>query len=116
MRIKKLGVGIKGMSPSVYSVHTSFSPPGHKADIAKLRGDWNIEVRGVVDLSDVAWDLDAAHWYAVRASGQPQPIGLAKLVERYLGMKYSKPKQIQLSNWENSLNEGQRNCGFSIAL
>ena len=114
-KIKKVGVGIKGMSPSAYPVHAPFSPT-LEDDIAKLRRDWGIEVRGVLDLSDVAWDLDAAHWHATRASTQRQPIGLAKLVERYLEVKLIKPQRAQRSNWENPLNESQMSCGFTIAF
>jgi len=69
-----------------------------------------------MDLSDVTWELDSAHWHAARASNYGQAIGLATLAERYLGMKYSKPKRVQMSNWENLLNERQKNCRLSITI
>lgn len=111
--IKKVGVGIKGMSSSTYPVHTPLSPPDLEDDVEKLRRDWNVGVREVVDLSDIARELDIARWGATRPSGQA--IGLAKLVEQYLGVKYKKPKKVQKSNWEKPLSEKQMDCRFSIA-
>ena len=72
-------------------------------------------MRGIVDLSDVAWELDTAYWRDTRAVAKHQHIGLAKLVEQYLGVKYNKPKKVQLSNWENLLSEKQMDCRSSIA-
>ena len=103
------------MLSSACPVHTLFSPPDLEADTEKLRRDWNVEVRGIVDLSDVAWELDTAYWRDTRAVAKHQHIGLAKLVERYLGVKYNKPKRVQLSNWENLLSEKQMDCRSSIA-
>jgi len=87
--INKVGVNIKG-------------------DVARLYKDWNIDVRGAEDLSEVAWELDSKHWHAVRNSGKRLPIGLARLVERYLVLRLDKPKAIQRSDWENVLNERQQ--------
>jgi len=84
--IKKVGVNIRG-------------------DIAKLHKDWNIDVQGAVDLSEVAWEMDAKHWHAARNSAKRFPIGLARLVERYLVLQLDKPKAIQRSDWENVLDE-----------
>jgi len=87
--IKKVGVGIRG-------------------DVAKLQKDWNINIEGVIDLSELAWEMDAKHWHTVRNSGKRSAIGLARLVERYLGLRLDKPKAVSRSDWERPLTERQR--------
>jgi len=79
-----------------------------KADVAKVHRDWGIEIKGAEDLSEVAWEMDAAHWHAVRKSEKRLPIGLARLVERYLVLRLDKVKAVQRSNWENLLTEPQQ--------
>jgi len=87
--IKKVGVNVKG-------------------DVAKLYKDWKVDVKGAEDLSELTWEVDAEHWHAARNSGKCSPIGLAKLVERYLVLKLDKPKSVQQSDWERVLDERQR--------
>jgi len=79
-----------------------------KADVEKLYKDWNIDVKGAEDLSVLTWELDAKHWHAVRNSEKRLPIGLARLVERYLVLRLDKTKGVQRSDWERVLNERQQ--------
>ena len=58
--------------------------------------------------------MDAKHWHVARNSEKRKPIGLARLVERYLVLKLDKPKAVQISNWEKVLNERQRTCAFLL--
>ena len=60
--------------------------------------------------------MDAKHWHTVRNSERRLPIGLARLVERYLVLKLAKLKAVQRSNWEKVLDERQQICGFRFSL
>ena len=81
-------------------------------DVAKLHKDWNIDVNGAEDLSEFTWEVDAKHWHAARNSQRRSPIGLARLVERYLVLRLDKPKPMRMSNWEHVLTEPQQICTF----
>jgi len=59
-------------------------------------------------------EMGAKHWNVARNSEKRKPIGLARLVERYLVLKLDKPKAVQISNWEKVLNERQQTCAFSL--
>jgi len=54
--------------------------------------------------------MDAKHWHAARNSEKRLPIGLARLVERYLMARLDKSKGVQRSDWEKVLNERQEIC------
>lgn len=84
----------------------------YTGDVAKLYKDWDIVVRGAEDLSELTWEVDAKHWYAARNSEKRLPIGLARLVERYLVLKLDKPKAVQRSDWERVLDVRQQICTF----
>jgi len=86
-----------------------------KADVAKLHKDWNIDVKGAEDLSELTWEMDAKHWHTARNSAKCLPIGLARLVERYLVRRLDKPKGVQRSDWEKILNERQQNYAANDA-
>jgi hypothetical protein len=80
------------------------------ADVAKLQKDWNIDVKGAEDLSELTWEMDPKHWHAARNSEKRFPIGLARLVERYLMLRLDKTKSVVRSDWERVLNERQQIC------
>jgi ribonuclease D len=63
---------------------------GIDADAKKLKADWNVSVRGAVDLSRQMEILYA----------EPTYLSLAKLCARLLGVDMCKVKRIVTSNWE----------------
>jgi ribonuclease D len=63
---------------------------GIDGDVAKLKNDWSIEVKGAVDLSTVM----------MMHHDEPTYLSLAKLSVRLLGVDMCKDRRVVLSNWE----------------
>nr|KYP57014.1 Werner syndrome ATP-dependent helicase isogeny [Cajanus cajan] len=71
---------------------------GIDGDAVKVFKDYNISVKGVMDLS----------FHANQKLGGDQKWGLASLAEKLLSKQLKKPKKIRLGNWETPiLSQGQ---------
>ena len=70
-------------------------------DATKLLGDYGIQMKGILELSDVARHYDPEF--------QSRRISLANIVARYLGKELQKGP-VRCSNWETKLNEEQMEC------
>ncbi|KAF8640505.1 hypothetical protein AX17_000167 [Amanita inopinata Kibby_2008] len=76
---------------------------GIQYDAEKLFRDYNISMRGCVDLSLLARTVDNARWKGPYKSS----IGLARLIEAYESRTLGKGK-VRRSNWQRMLNESQQ--------
>jgi len=115
------------------STRRTHSDCTYAGDVLKLRRDYRIDMKNVVDLATEFLLWDPSPWRRTlpppgkrKPKGKPrrqpddlvrfQPVGLFRLAGHYLNLYLDKPKKVRTSDWFGPLAHEQILCKLRSAL